>query len=217
MRMRALLISLVVALLAPLAAAKAQRGAPAGEWELLGEQTVDFGVDNDSIQIRQNEEWFRNRAYRALRFAAERNDVRLMSIRIHYLNGFVEEMTIDKVIRRGGRLDIVLFGERSFLKQVDMRYRANNLGISIGQGGIRLQQAVVRVSGERITRRPEALVPPDRGGWEEIDTARLDWRDEQVVLGSGRGDGRFGQIKLRAVGEPVRIRNIAIRFRNGET
>lgn len=217
MRLRPLLISLFVALLAPLAAAQAQRGAPVGGWELLGEQTVGFGVDNDSIQIRQNEEWFRNRAFRALRFAAERNDVRLLSIRIHYLNGFSEEMNIDKVIRRGGRLDIVLPGERSFLKQVDMRYRSNNLGISIGQGGIRLQQAVIKVFGERITRRPEALVPPDRGGWEEIDTARLEWRDEQVVLGSGRGDGRFGQLKLRAVGEPVRIRNIAIRFRNGET
>lgn len=221
MNLRALVIGFVVAVLVPLAAAQAQRGAPAGEWELLGEQTVGFGVDNDSIQIKQNEEWFRNRAYRALRFAAERNDVRLLSIRIHYINGHTEELNIDKVIRRGGRLDVVLAGERSFLKQVDMRYRASNLGISIGQGGISLQQAVVKVFGERVMRRPEALVPPvagpGRGGWEEIDTARIDWREGQVVLGSGRGDGRFGQIKLRALGEPVRIRNITIRFRNGET
>jgi hypothetical protein len=224
MRLKTLVLGLVLALLVPFASANAQRGLPprpvvADTWELLGEQTVAFGVDNDSIKVNQDEEWFRNRAFRALRFVAERNDVFMISIRIVYINGHTEDIQVDKLIRRGSQLAVDLRGERSFLKQIDMRYRGN-FGISFGGGGIRVDQAVVKVYGERVQRRPEPLaeVPViDRSGWSEIDTKRFDTSSTRVVFSSRRGDGRFGQIRLKAVSEPVRIRDVQIRFRNGET
>ena len=221
MRLKAMLLCLVLAALAPVTAAHAQRPPTAGEWELLGEQTVAFQVDNDSIKVNQNEEWFRNRAYRRLRFVAEGNDVNLILIRVIYLNDYVEELQVGKVIRRGGQLLVDLRGERSFVKQIDMRYRSN-LGLSIGPSGIKLQQAVVKVYGERVQRRFEPPVPPSPSpfvgaGWNEIDSQRFDRRLERVVLRAPRGTGRIGQIKLKALDEPVQVRSLNIRFRNGET
>ena len=139
MRLKLLIIGMILTVIAPLGLAHAQRGQPqrpavADTWELLGEQTVAFGTDNDSIAVNQDEDWFRNRAFRALRFAAERNDVFMNSIRIVYINGYSEDIQVDKLIRRGSQLAVALRGERSFLKQIDMRYRGN-FGISFGGGG----------------------------------------------------------------------------------
>jgi len=166
MRTRLLLVSLLLALMTYAMPASAQRGRGLDNWELLGEKSVGLGVDRDSIVVNQSEEWFRNRAFRTLRFAAERNDVHLISIRVTYMNGYSEEIRVDQVIRRDGELSVDLRGERSFLRQIDMRYRSN-LGLSIGGGGIRLEQAVIRVYGERVERRPgppPGLVSNDRYG-----------------------------------------------------
>ncbi len=213
--------SLVLALLAPLNAALAQRGPAADAWEFLGERTVGFGVDNDTILINQSEDWFRNKAYRSLRFAAERNDVNLISIRVVYINGFTEDLPIDKLVRRGGELVVDLRGERSFIKQIDMRYRSN-LGISIGQGGISIQEAAVKVYGERVQRRDESVpvaqpAPIAGADWSLIESKRFNRLDQRVVLTGKGGEGRFAQIKLRARGEPIRVMDITVRFRNGET
>ena len=224
MRLKLLIIGMILTVIAPLSLAHAQRGQPqrpavADTWELLGEQTVAFGTDNDSIAVNQDEDWFRNRAFRALRFAAERNDVFMNSIRIVYINGYSEDIQVDKLIRRGSQLAVALRGERSFLKQIDMRYRGN-FGISFGGGGIRVDQAVIKVYGERVQRRPEPVAEApviDRSGWSEIDTKRFDTSSSRVVFASRRGDGRFSQIRLKAVSEAVRVRDVQIRFRNGES
>ena len=221
MRLRTLLLgfSFMLALLAPFAASHAQRGPAADAWEFLGERTVGFGVDNDTIAINQNEEWYRDKAYRSLRFIAERNDINLISIRVVYLNGYAEDISVNKLVRRGGQVELSLRGERSFLKQIDLKYRSN-LGISIGQGGISIQEAVMKVYGERVQRRPEPAPAPvvsGGGGFNEIDSKRFDRRDSRVVFSGSRGDGRFGQIKLRNNGDRIQIRNVSIRFRNGET
>ena len=224
MRLKLLIIGMILTFIAPVGLAHAQRGqqlrpAIADTWELLGEQTVAFGTDNDSIAVNQDEDWFRNRAFRALRFAAERNDVYMVSIRIVYINGYSEDIQVDKLIRRGSQLAVDLRGERSFLKQIDMRYRGN-FGISFGGGGIRVDQAVIKVYGERVQRRPEPVAEApviDRSGWSEIDTKRFDTSSTRVVFASRRGDGRFSQIRLKAVSEAVRVRDVQIRFRNGES
>ena len=47
---------------------------------LLGEKSVGFRVDRDTINIGQSEDWFRNRSFRSLRFHADRNDVHMMAL-----------------------------------------------------------------------------------------------------------------------------------------
>lgn len=191
----------------------AQRSAEDDRWELLGEQTVGFRVDTDSIVLRHNEEWYRNRAYRALQFQAERNDVHLISLRIVYLNGYAEDVRVDRLIQRGSGLVVDLAGDRSYLQRIDMRYRGQ-VGLSLGPDGIRLQQAVVKVFGERGRRRPP---PISEQRWHEVDTQRFDRTDAEVVFRPDQANDRMESIKLRLFGETIDIRGITIAFANGET
>lgn len=214
------LAAVALAALTAVTPAQAQRGPGGGgdNWEMLGRQTVGFGNDRDSIQISQNEGWFRDKSFRTLRFVAEGNDVSLIALRLVYLNGHAEDLRVDRMIRRGQDLRVDLPGERSFLRQIDMQYKGN-VGLSIGAGGIRLQQATVSVYGERASRRPDLPPPvvPDRPrGWTEVDTRTISLQDDRVELRTSRGDGRFGQIKIRSENEAINIRSINIRFRNGE-
>jgi hypothetical protein len=111
---------------------------------LLGEQRVGFRVDRDTININQSEDWYRDRAFSALRFRADGNDVHMMVITLVYLNGHIEDLRVDRQIRAGSDLRVDLRGDRSYLKQIDMTYRSrpNFEG-----------QAVVRVYGEPASRR----------------------------------------------------------------
>jgi hypothetical protein len=111
---------------------------------LLGEQRVGFRVDRDTIDIGQSEDWFRNRAFRSLRFHADDNDVHMMAIRLVYLNGHIEDLRVNRQIRAGGDLRVDLRGDRSYIRQIEMTYRArpNFEG-----------QAVVKVYGESASRR----------------------------------------------------------------
>jgi hypothetical protein len=111
---------------------------------LLGEKSVGFRVDRDTINIGQSEDWYRNRSFRSLRFHADRNDVHMMALRLVYLNGHAEDLRVDRRIRSGGDLRVNLRGDRSYLKQIEMTYRSrpNFEG-----------QAVVRVLGEPARRR----------------------------------------------------------------
>ena len=111
---------------------------------LLGEKSVGFRVDRDTINIGQSEDWFRNRSFRSLRFHADRNDVHMMALKLVYLNGHAEDLRVDRRIRSGGDLRVNLRGDRSYLKQIEMTYRSrpNFEG-----------QAVVRVFGEPARRR----------------------------------------------------------------
>lgn len=111
---------------------------------LLGEKSVGFRVDRDTINIGQSEDWFRNRSFRSLRFHAEGNDVHMMGIRLVYLNGHVEELRVDRRMRAGSDLRVDLRGDRSYLSQIEMTYRSrpNFEG-----------QAVVKVFGEPARRR----------------------------------------------------------------
>jgi hypothetical protein len=193
--------------------AAAQRPA---NWVLLGEQTVGFRTDRDAIDIGQNEEWFRNRAFRALHFVVERNDIELREITITYLNGHTENLVVRRKIRRGTSLAVDLKGERSFLKQVMMRYKSE-----FSLRGL----AEVKVYGELAGGRPgpgpglapAPLPPPVASNWNEIDTQIFDRRTQRIVFSAGRGDGSFGQLAFRAAGEPVRLLRAAVRFVNGET
>ena len=91
---------------------------------LLGEATVGFAVDKDVINVSRQEDWFRNRAFRKLYFEAERNDVHLLSLRIVYFNGHTEDYRVDKLLRQGRELEVDLRGDRSFLRRIEMTYRA---------------------------------------------------------------------------------------------
>ena len=95
------------------------------------------------INVGQPEEWFRDRRFRRLHLIAQRNDVYMQSVRITYLNGYVEDLAIGRLIAAGTDTAIELGGERSYIRQIEMVYRSrpNYRG-----------QATMKVYGEPVRR-----------------------------------------------------------------
>lgn len=205
--------------------ALAQRGGGGSGWDLLGEGRVGIGSDRDVIRLAHNEEFYRNKAFRKLRFVVEGGEVRMKAVRLVYINGHAEDIAVDRNMQSGENFDLDLQGERSYLQQIEMLYRGK-FGFSFGGGGIRLDQASVKVYGELLREAPPAdrgpPPPPPRGrdaapGWETIASERFDRRDSQIEFRAGRREGRIGQIRFQHRGDSVSVREVRIRFGNGET
>lgn len=177
------------------------------DWVLLGEQRVGFKVDRDIIRVGQSEDWYRSRAFRTLHFRAEGNDVHMMAIRLVYMNGFGEDFRIDRLIRDGGDLPIDLRGERSFIRQIEMVYRARP-----GFGG----RATIQVFGE-MARRPGPPPGPGAGRWIELgcQDVALFGKDRDSIR-VGRREGRFTAIRLHARSADVEILDLKVIYGNGE-
>jgi hypothetical protein len=182
---------------------------------LLGEQRVGFRTDRDVIRIGQSEDWFRSRAFRTLYFQADDNDVHMISIRLVYLNGFGEDFRVDRLIRQGEQLPIDLRGERSFLRQIEMTYRAR----PDFRG-----QATIRVFGE-MRGRPGpgpvvGPVGPGPGGggrdWEELGCRQVSlFKTDRDSISVGRREGRFKAVRLHVRGADVEILDLKVIYTNG--
>lgn len=215
MKLKTLALGLALAL-AAVVPAQAQRGG-GGNWELLGEERVGFGADRDVIDIGQNEDYFRGRSYRRLRFVAEGGEVRMRSIRLHFINGHTEDLSFEQNLSPGREIDVDLRGERSYLRQIEMFYKAK-FGINLGGGGLRIAQPTIKVLGQNVRGGPppEARPEPSRG-FHELARERFDRTDRRVEFRVGRREGRQGQIRLRnSSGDRIELDEVLVRFGNGE-
>jgi hypothetical protein len=181
------------------------------EWVLLGQQTVGFRVDRDVVNIGQSEDWYRDRSFRALHFIAERNDVYMMSVKLVYMNGFVEDFRIDRLIRQGSELPLDLRGERSYLRQIEMVYRSR----PDFRG-----EALIKVFGEPMRRfgGPPGPGPgPDRGNWTELGCQQVNlFGKDRDTIRVGRRDGRFTAIRLFVRGADVEMLDLKVIYANGQ-
>jgi len=183
------------------------------EWVLLGEREVDFRVDRDVIDIRQAEDWYRDRAFRELHFVATGNDVHMLDVRLVYFNGYAEDLRIDRLIRRGEQLPLNLRGDRSFVRRIEMVYRTrpNFRG-----------KAVVKVYGEPARRAPPppplaAVSPGGRGTWVELGCQQVSlFKKDRDSVNVGRREGRFKAIRLHVRGADVEILDLTVVYGNGE-
>ncbi len=218
----ALVLALTPNLPSPIAGAFGSTPAAAqrveGNWELLGEAQVAFRRDNDIIPVARDEEFYRNKAYRRLRLVIDGGDVQLRNVRVVYLNGVIEDFAVARTLSEGAEFLIDLKGERSYLKQVELTQRGK-LNLSFGPRGLKIGTPTVRVFGENV----RGFAPPPRvaegrrsASWETLADGRFDRRDDRVVLAVGRREGRFGQIALKHSGDPIVVRELRIRFGNGD-
>lgn len=207
----------IVVSIAALAPAAAQRGDD-DRWELLAEENVGIGSDRDVINLKQGEDHYRNKTYRRLRLVAEGGEVRMNSLRLIYMNGFTEDVRVERDIRPGQQLDIDLAGDRAYLRQIVLNY-GSKFGFSFGNGGIRLNQATMKIFGESSRGGP----PPerrrdddDRQRMRDIGHVSFDRLDRQVLIGVGRRPGRIGPIALQSSGDVIRVLEARIRFSGGD-
>ncbi|MFN3868051.1 MAG: hypothetical protein ACK4MF_03165 [Hyphomicrobiaceae bacterium] len=198
---------LAVVLAALWIAGPAAARGPNKDWVLLGEQTGGFRVDRDVFRVGDG-----RARISELRLQADRNDVHLMAVRLVYQNGYAEEFRVDRLLRDGEEAyPIDLRGERSFLSEIELTYRARPSFDG---------RAIVRVWGElapRFRDRPVFGGGPDRDrGFDVIATERLGRDDRRVLFEVGRREGRFSAIRFRAEDGAVRLRDAFIVFVNGD-
>ncbi len=194
-------VTLILLVLAP--AAQAQRGA---DWIQLGEQSVGFRIHQDIINVGQPEDWFSNRSFRSLFFVAERTDIHMLAIRVVYLNGHTEDLRVDDFIEKGGQLEVSLGGERSYLKRIEMTYRAR----PDFRG-----DAVIKVFADPVRRLGGG---PNRGDdWSELGCQQVAlFGNDRDTIRVGRREGRFKAIRLFVRGADVEVLDLKVVYANGQ-
>ncbi len=93
-------------------------------WTLLGENTVRFRGAREVLRLSNDEGWYRTRSFDKLHFRVSDGDVDMREIRIGYINGHTETIRVARNLRRETDLTVDLPGERSYLRQIEMTYRA---------------------------------------------------------------------------------------------
>src|ERR1044071_7881051 len=95
-----------------------------GRWELLGEKKVGLWLDKDVINLDQDDDWYKERRYRELRFDVKDNDIYLNRVRLVYFNGYDEDLRVDRLIRDGHQYLLRLNGERAYVRRIELSYRS---------------------------------------------------------------------------------------------
>jgi hypothetical protein len=98
------------------------RGDYGGSWTLLGERHIDGRADNDKIDVGRE-----NGRYRSIQFRVEGGTVMFDRIRVKYLNGEADDISVRSEIRSGGRTRVIdLPGNRRVIESVSMWYSKGN-------------------------------------------------------------------------------------------
>ena len=111
-------------LLAAVSSSESEAQRDDRRWELLGEKSVGFLVDRDVIALDQDDAWYKEKRYRRLRLAVDRNDLHLNSIRLVYFNDHSEDFRVDRAIREDDDFRLRLNGDRGFLRRIELSYRS---------------------------------------------------------------------------------------------
>ncbi len=123
-----LLILCLVAFAFPAEAAR-------GRWVLLGERSVTDRVDHDTILVTAARGRFRHLEVRVSDRAVQFRDMK-----VHYSDGFVQDVEIRNVIPAGGSSRVIdLSGGKRAIRSIEFWYDAQSLG----------GKATVRVFGQR--------------------------------------------------------------------
>lgn len=224
-RLSALAAVLVLtgAITADAIAQRRDRDGDRREWVLLGERTVNFRAERDTIKISQGEDWWRDRGFRRLHLIADRSDIHLTSVRLVYMNGFAEDFLVDRLIRDGQDQPIDLRGERKYLDRIELLYRSR----PSFEG-----RAVMKVYGVPARFAPgpgPGVLPPIGPGpgpvgpgpgvgrdWVELGCKQVSlFGVDRDTIRVGRREGRFTKIRLLVRGADIQMLDLTVVYANG--
>lgn len=198
--------------------ATAQRPATAGTWELLGETLVNFGVARDVISIGKSDAFFRDRSYDELRLTVQRGNVLMSAVRLHYLNGYVEDIPFTQLVRSGQNVVLPMSERRSFLAQIELIYSGR---AEPGTGGLIAGWRRPRMKVFGFNTRA-GLPPPPPVNWTLLGENTVRFRGEREVLRLKHGEEwfrtrQFETLHFRVSDGDVDMREIRIGYINGYT
>jgi hypothetical protein len=172
------------------------------QWDLLGEQSVGFGVDRDVIRVGRREGRFS-----ALALEVRDNDVEILDLNVFFNRGPPQSLRVREFIRAGGRTRPVQFawGDRSIDRiEITYRSRPNFRG-----------RAKVAVFGLRDMPPPPPPPPPPSARWEELGCSKVGIKPDRDAIRVGRREGRFSAIQLRVRGNKIEILDLTVVYDRG--
>lgn len=181
-----------------------QKGRERDAWELLGEQSVGFGVDRDTIRVGRREGRFSKIA-----LEVRDNDVEILDVTVFFNRGPPQNLRVRESIRAGGRTrPIDLAGGDRSIDRIELTYRArpNFRG-----------RAKVAVFGLKdfAPPPPPPPLPPPMARWEELGCSKAGFLPDKDTIRVGRREGRFSAIQLRVSGNKVHILNLRVVYERG--
>lgn len=172
---------------------------PHDAWELLGEKSVGFGVDRDSIHVGRHEGRFSK-----IGFEVRDTDIQFIEATVFFEHGPPQALPVKEFVRANTRsrpIDLA-WGDRT-IRRIELVYRS--------RPGSR-ERATVAVYGLRDFAPPP---PPAAARWEELGCSKAGFRPDKDVIHVGRHEGRFRQIQLRVFRNRVYINNLRVVYGNG--
>jgi hypothetical protein len=176
-------------------------------WELLGQQTVGFGIDRDVIRVGRREDRFEKIA-----LEVSGNDIELLDVRVNYRHGPPQDISVREFIRAGGRtrpLDLI-GGDRT-IDRIELVYRSRP-----GSRG----QATVAVYGLQGAWAPPPGPPPPPppppvARWEELGCQKASFGADHDTVNVGRQEGRFSAIRLRVDRADLMLMSLRVVYERG--
>jgi hypothetical protein len=169
------------------------------QWDLLGEQSVGFGVDRDVIRVGRREGRFS-----ALALEVRDNDVEILDLNVFFNRGPPQSLRVREQIRAGGRTRPIplAWGERS-IDRIEITYRSR----PSFRG-----RAKVAVFGLRDLPPPP---PPPPVSWVELGCGKVGIKPDRDSIRVGRREGRFSAIKLAVRGSKIELLDLTVVYERG--
>ena len=170
-------------------------------WELLGEQSVGFGVDRDVIRVGRHEGRFSKIA-----LEVRDNDVEILDLTVFFNRGPPQNLRVREFIRAGGRTRPIDFvgGDRS-IDRIELTYRS--------RPNVR-GRAKVAVFGLRDFSPPPPPPPPPVS-WVELGCGKVGIKPDRDSIRVGRREGRFSAIKLTVRGSKIELIDLTVVYERG--
>ncbi len=90
------------------------------DWELLGRQSVGFGVDRDVVAVGRQDGDFRK-----IQLRVKNNEIEMLDLKVVYGNGQSDDIPVREHIRAGGKTRVIdLKGGERFIRSVQLVYRS---------------------------------------------------------------------------------------------
>jgi hypothetical protein len=178
------------------------RGPPQREqWDLLGEQSVGFGVDRDVIRVGRREGRFS-----ALALEVRDNDVEILDLKVFFDRGPPQDVRVRQVLRSGDRTRPIPFawGDRR-IDRIEIVYRSR----PSFRG-----RAKVAIFGLR-DMPPPPPPPPPVARWEELGCGKVGIKPDRDTIRVGRREGRFSTIKLIVRGSKIELIDLTVVYDRG--
>jgi hypothetical protein len=181
--------------------------AQAVGWELLGERSVRFTTDRDTISVTSSEGKFSK-----LKLKVLRNGIELLDVKVIFGDGTSQDLKIRRFIAAGSETRVLdLVGPARVIRKVELRYRSRAKHV---------KRAKVQLWGLQTgasSSAPKSAPPAATGTWELLGKRTVSFRADRDVIRVSGSEGTFRKIKLKVLNRRIKLLDLKVHFADGST